>query len=76
MAMSYLGWVVFTIGGFGLLGGGGLMEGFGLVLFLCFTALISSFAYWLGWTLLARSANRPDGPLSSHVGTSEADWTT
>jgi multidrug transporter EmrE-like cation transporter len=55
MALSYAGWVTFTIVGYSLLGGeGGLMDGFGLVLFLCFTALISSFLYLVAWTVFDR----------------------
>ena len=51
MALSYVGWVTFTVVGYSLLGGeGGQMDGFGLVLFLCFTALVSSFLYLLAWT--------------------------
>lgn len=42
MVFSYLGWVGFTIAGYALIGGeSGLMDGLGLVLFLCFTALVS-----------------------------------
>lgn len=51
MVISYAGWVAITIGGYGAMGGeGGLMDGFGLVLVLCFTALISSVAYLIAWT--------------------------
>jgi hypothetical protein len=50
MAVSYAGWVAATIVGYALIGGdGGLMDGFGMVLFLCFTALISSLVYLLLW---------------------------
>lgn len=50
MVLSYIGWVVITIGGYSAIGGdGGLMDGFGFVLALCFTALISSVAYTVAW---------------------------
>jgi len=52
MAISYAGWVTFTIAGYSLLGGGGgLMDGFGMVLMLCFFALISSLVYLVVWTV-------------------------
>jgi hypothetical protein len=58
MIASYLGWTAFTIGGYILLGGGGgLMEGMGLILFLCFTAMIASVIYLAIWLLLGRPAN-------------------
>lgn len=51
MTASYVGWVAITIGGYAALGGdGGLMDGFGFVLVLCFTALISSGGYLIAWT--------------------------
>ncbi|WP_257543567.1 hypothetical protein [Sphingopyxis sp. DBS4] len=51
MAVSYAVWIAVTIGGYTMLGGeGGLMDGFGLVLILCFTALLSSFVYLVLWT--------------------------
>jgi len=51
MLASYVLWIVFTIGIYAAMGGdGGLMDGFGLVLVLCCTYLISSFAYLLFWT--------------------------
>jgi hypothetical protein len=51
ISLSYAAWVAFTITGYALLGGrGGLMTGFGFVLFLCFTALISSAGFWFVWT--------------------------
>ncbi|HKQ44747.1 MAG TPA: hypothetical protein VJS47_05070 [Rhizomicrobium sp.] len=54
MSISYTAWIVFTIAGYTVLGGeGGLMDGFGLVLFLCFTAMISSFVYLVAWILRA-----------------------
>jgi hypothetical protein len=52
MSVSYAAWVALTIAGYTLLGGeGGLMDGFGLVIFLCLTALISSLVYLLMWML-------------------------
>ncbi len=55
MAASYVAWVTFTISGYSMLGGeGGLMDGFGLVLFLCFTALVSSFIYLVAWSVFDR----------------------
>ena len=52
MTVSYAGWVAFTIIGYALLGGdGGLMDGFGLVLVLCFTAMVSSFVYLVAWSI-------------------------
>jgi len=52
MLASYVLWIAFTIGIYAVMGGdGGLMDGFGLVLVLCCTALISSFAYLLFWTM-------------------------
>lgn len=57
MAISYAGWIAFTVGGYALLGGsGGLMEGFGLLLLLCVTALISSCVYAAAWVLQPTSA--------------------
>jgi hypothetical protein len=54
MSISYVAWIAFTITAYALPGGDfGLMDGFGLVLFLCFTALISSFVYLLIWILRA-----------------------
>ena len=51
MIVSYTGWAAFTVVAYALLGGGGgLMEGFGLVLFLCFTAFASSLAYLVAWS--------------------------
>jgi hypothetical protein len=51
ISVSYAAWVALTITGYALLRGDfGLMDGFGFVLFLCFTALISSAGYWLAWT--------------------------
>jgi hypothetical protein len=46
MFVSYLAWITFTLSGYAMLGGeGGLMDGFGMMLFLCFTALLSA-AFW------------------------------
>lgn len=50
MAVSYCGWVLVTIVGYSSLGGdGGLFDGFGMVLVLCFTALLSSIGYLALW---------------------------
>jgi len=44
--VSYAVWIMFTLIGYFMLGGeGGLMDGFGLVLMLCVTALISALVY-------------------------------
>ncbi len=52
MGFSYLAWSGCTVAGYALSGGdGGLMDGFGLVLLLCFTALLSSVFYCLIWAL-------------------------
>lgn len=52
ISISHVAWVAFTISGYTLLGGeGGLMDGLGLVIFLCLTALISSLVYLLVWML-------------------------
>lgn len=54
MAASWTFWVLATLFGYALLGGGGgLMEGFGLILFLCGTATIGSLAYLILWTVRA-----------------------
>jgi hypothetical protein len=51
-AASYVAWMAVTIAGYTILGGdGGLMDGFGLVLSLCFTALLSSLAFLVIWLL-------------------------
>ncbi len=50
--LSYFGWISLTIAGYMLLGGdGGLMDGFGFILILCFTAMISTLVYLLIWLL-------------------------
>ena len=59
MSASYTAWVALTIAGYALLGGdGGLMDGFGLVLSLCLTALVSSLVYLVIWTF-SQPAERP-----------------
>jgi hypothetical protein len=56
MAISYVGWLAFTIAGYVLIGGeGGLMDGSGLLLFLGLTALISSILYGLVWLFWPQS---------------------
>jgi hypothetical protein len=61
MAVSYAAWILLTISGYFMLGGeGGLMDGFGFVLTLCFSALVSSGIYTVGWVLapfIRRSAH-------------------
>lgn len=53
MLISWFAWVAFTIIGYGMLGGdGGLMDGFGLLLTLCFTALASTFIFLMAWATL------------------------
>ncbi|QIL02199.1 hypothetical protein G7078_04965 [Sphingomonas sinipercae] len=55
MLISYVIWVAVTIVGYSLIGGdGGLMDGFGMVLTLCFCALISSIVYLLVWAAPSR----------------------
>jgi hypothetical protein len=50
MALSYVGWAAFTLAAYACFGGdAGFFDGFGLILFLCFTALISSLVYGLAW---------------------------
>lgn len=52
MTASWLAWCVLTIAGYAAIGGeGGLMDGFGLVLILCFTALFGSLVFLIGWLL-------------------------
>lgn len=52
MAVSYAGWIIFTFIVYALIGGeGGYMDGFALLLSLCWTALVSSFLYLLAWLL-------------------------
>jgi len=52
VAASYAAWTGFTVTGYAMLGGdGGLMDGFGLVLLLCLTALVSSFIFLVIWVL-------------------------
>ncbi|MCW4461131.1 hypothetical protein OK349_05380 [Sphingomonas sp. BT-65] len=52
MLISYAGWVGATVVGYAALGGeGGLMDGFGMLLMLCFTALISTSVYSAIWTV-------------------------
>src|SRR5690349_8780237 len=54
MSISYVAWIVFTIGAYTLLGGeGGLMDGFGFILILCFSAMISSLVYLVVWIFRA-----------------------
>ena len=60
MIVSAIAWIAFTITTYILLGGeGGLMDGFGFVLILCFMATISAFVYLLFW-LACPSRNEPE----------------
>lgn len=59
MLLSYFGWIFLTITAYMLLGGdGGLMDGFGFVLLLCFAALISSLLYLIVWVLRPSKGER------------------
>ena len=59
MLASYVLWAGLTITGYGMLGGdGGLMDGFGLVLMLCFTALIGTFVYAVAWAIFGAKADQ------------------
>lgn len=50
IAISWLTWCVGTITVFHLTGGGGgLMDGMGMMLMLCATAFVSALAYAVGW---------------------------
>jgi len=63
MPLSLAAWLAMTIGAYVLMGGeGGLMDGLGMLLFLCFTATVSSGVYLVGW-LLAPLWSRRVGPL-------------
>jgi hypothetical protein len=58
MLTSYAFWIVLTIAGYTMLGGdGGLMDGFGLVLMLCFSALISALVYAVAWALVSSKSD-------------------
>ena len=59
--VSYIAWIAITIIGYILLGGeGGLMDGFGAVLDLCFTALVSTLIMGTIW-IAAPLFGRPGG---------------
>jgi len=59
VVLSYFGWISLTVAGYLLLGGdGGLMDGFGFVLILCFTAMIGSSVYLLIWVLRPSKTER------------------
>ena len=59
MLASYLFWTLGTVVAYTALGGGGgLFEGFGLLLTLFFTALISAFVYAVIWTVLPILTNK------------------
>jgi hypothetical protein len=52
MAVSYAAWIAFTLLLYTLMGGqGGYMDGFALLLSLCWTALVSSGLYLAAWLL-------------------------
>lgn len=56
MAASYAIWIAATLAGYIMLGGeGGFMDGFGMILFLCLTAIMSSLVYLLAWSIRART---------------------
>lgn len=61
MMLSYFGWTILTLAGYMLLGGeGGLLDGFGFVLILCLTALVSSSVYSAIWVLCpSKDAGEP-----------------
>jgi len=69
MALSCVGWIAITLGGYTLLGGeGALLDGFGLLLFLCLTCIASSLIYLVAWTVPAfRRVRLPsvDAPFSA-----------
>jgi hypothetical protein len=57
MSLSYLAWIIFTVGGYSLAGGdGSFMKGFAVVLGLCFTALVSSLGFLLVWLVWPKVA--------------------
>ena len=59
VAASYAAWTALTVTGYAMLGGdGGLMDGFGLVLLLCVTALVSSFIFLVIWVLRSDAETR------------------
>lgn len=52
MTMSWIAWIVFTIGGYAMLGGeGGFMDGFGLVWVLCLMSTIPTTVFATIWAL-------------------------
>lgn len=52
MVLSWLAWVVLTIGGYTLFGGeGGLMDGFGLILMLCSISVIPTAIFTVFWVI-------------------------
>jgi len=60
MFLSYFGWISLTIAGYLLTGGdAGLMDGLGFVLFLCFTAMISTSVYLIAWLRASEGEREP-----------------
>ena len=61
MTVSWFLWVVITFVGYFMLGGdGGFMDGAGMIMMLCFSALISTVIFSVGWIVVPyarRSAN-------------------
>lgn len=52
MAMSWIAWIIFTIGGYTMLGGeGGFMDGLGLVWMLCLMSTIPAVVFATIWAL-------------------------
>jgi hypothetical protein len=50
MFVSWLAWCVLTLAGYGALGGdGGFMDGMGMMLALCLSALVSTAVYCVIW---------------------------
>jgi hypothetical protein len=60
MAMSWITWIIFTIGVYAMLGGeGGFMDGFGLVWMLCLMSTIPTTVFatiWALWPATSRNA--------------------
>ena len=60
--ISYAGWITFTLIGYAIFGGeGGFMDGFGLMLMLCFTALLSSMFWTAAWFAAPSTETAPNG---------------
>lgn len=61
MTISYVGWCLFTILLYGLLGGGGLMEGGFLLVAALGSALLSAGLYLAGWMMVPLFKSRQHG---------------